>query len=144
MQTIQKLQEERLKKDLPVIRPGDQVRVSLKIIEGAKERVQNYEGVVVRFNGHGISRSVVVRRVVSQIGVEKSFPLHSPRVTKIKILKQGKVRRAKLYYLRQRVGRKATRIHEKRETLAPGSAAPVAVTTSPEQAQEQVASPSQD
>ncbi len=111
---LQEINQAQLKKDLPTIRTGDQVKVSLKIIEGAKERIQHYEGVVVRLQGVGVSRRVVVRRVVSQIGVEKSFPLHSPRVTAIKVLRSGKVRRARLFYLRDRVGRKATRISEKR------------------------------
>ena len=107
-----------LKTDLPDLNPGDQVKVSLKIIEGSKERIQHFEGVVVRLQGVGVSRRVVVRRVVSQIGVEKSFPIHSPRVTAIQVLRQGKVRRARLYYLRTRFGRKATRIAEKRTQRA--------------------------
>ena len=111
---IEQVKAMQIKQDLPAIRTGDSVRVSLKIIEGAKERVQHYEGVVVRLQGVGISRRVIVRRVVSQIGVEKSFPLHSPRVTAIKVLRSGKVRRARLFYLRERHGRKATRIAEKR------------------------------
>ena len=111
---LDEVKAQQLKQDLPAIRTGDQVKVSLKIIEGSKERVQTYEGVVVRLQGTGVSRRVVVRRVVSQIGVEKSFPLHSPRVTAIKVLRSGKVRRARLYYLRERYGRKATRISEKR------------------------------
>ncbi len=117
MSVIEALQAAEIKKDWPEMHPGDQIRVSHKIIEGAKERVQNYEGVVVRFQGKGISRSIVVRRVVSQIGVEKAFPLSSPRVTQIKVIKQGKVRRARLYYLRERVGRKATRIADKKAQM---------------------------
>jgi len=118
MSIIQELEAKQLKTDLPDINPGDQIRVSLKIVEGSKERIQNYEGVVVRIQGSGITRSVVVRRIVSQIGVEKSFPLHSPRVTEIKIIRRGKVRRSRLYYLRERFGRKATRIAEKRTTTS--------------------------
>lgn len=114
MTLLQEIKDRQLKAELPILRAGDQVKVSLKIVEGAKERIQHYEGVVVRLQGVGVSRRVVVRRVVSQIGVEKSFPIHSPRVTEIKVLRRGKVRRARLFYLRDRIGRKATRINEKK------------------------------
>jgi len=103
-----------LKKDLPNIQPGDEVRVSQKIREGEKERIQTFEGQVVsRKHGKGISATIMVRRVISGIGVERIFPIHSPTVEKIEILKRGKVRRAKLYYLRKTKGKKV-----KLETLA--------------------------
>ena len=111
---LDEIKQSYIKQDVPDIHTGDTVKVSLKIVEGSKERIQHYEGVVVRLQGAGVSRRVVVRRVVSQIGVEKSFPLHSPRVTAIKVLRSGKVRKARLFYLRDRVGRKATRIAEKK------------------------------
>jgi len=98
----------KLKKGLPEIKPGDTVKVYQKIKEKDKERLQAFEGVVLaRKHGKGISSTITVRRVVSGIGVEKIFPLHSPTIEKIEILKRGKVRRAKLYYLREAKGKKA-------------------------------------
>ena len=98
----------KLKKGLPEIKPGDTVKVYQKIKEKDKERLQAFEGVVLaRKHGKGVSATITVRRVVSGIGVEKIFPLHSPTIEKIEILKRGRVRRAKLYYLREAKGKKA-------------------------------------
>lgn len=108
MDKIQLFNKPQLKKDIPDIRPGDTVCVWQKIKEGNKERIQPFEGVVLaRKHGKGISATITVRRVISGIGVEKTFPLHSPLLEKIEILKRGKVRRAKLYYLRKAKGKKA-------------------------------------
>ncbi len=97
-----------LKKDLPDIRPGDNVRVYQKIKEKDKEKIQAFEGLVIaRKHGKGVSATITVRKVISGIGVEKIFPIHSPLIEKIEILKRGKVRRAKLYYLRKAKGKKA-------------------------------------
>jgi len=97
-----------LKQDLPDIRPGDTVRVFQKIREGDKEKIQVFEGVVIaRKHGKGVSSTITVRRVISGIGIEKIYPLHSPVIEKIEVLKRGKTRRAKLYYLRQAKGRRA-------------------------------------
>lgn len=97
-----------LKKDLPDIRPGDTVCVSQKIKEKDKERIQDFEGVVIaKKHGKGISGTITVRKVISGVGVEKVFPIHSPAIEKIEIVKRGKVRRAKLYYLRTAKGKKA-------------------------------------
>jgi len=97
-----------LKKDLPDIKPGDTVRVYQKIKEKDKERLQTFEGMVIaRKHGKGISATITVRKVISAIGVEKIFPIHSPAIEKIEVLKRGKVRRAKLYYLRTAKGKKA-------------------------------------
>lgn len=97
-----------LKKDLPNISPGNTVRVHQKIKEKDKERLQAFEGVVLaRKHGKGISATITVRKVISGIGVEKIFPIHSPSIEKIEVLKRGKVRRAKLYYLRTAKGKKA-------------------------------------
>ena len=97
-----------LKKGLPDIRPGDTVQVSQKIREGDKERVQTFEGLVIaRKHGKGIGATITVRKVISGIGVERIFPIHSPTIEKIEVLKRGKVRRAKLYYLRKTKGKKA-------------------------------------
>jgi len=97
-----------LKKDLPDIRPGDTIRVYQKIKEGDKERIQVFEGqVLCRKHGQGITSTITVRKVISGIGVERIFPVHLPTIKKIEILKRGKVRRAKLYYLRKVKGKKA-------------------------------------
>ena len=98
----------KLKTDLPDIRPGDTVRVYQKIKEGDKERVQIFEGLIIaKKHGQGITSTITVRKVISGIGVERIFPIHLPTIEKIEILKRGKVRRAKLYYLRKAKGRKA-------------------------------------
>lgn len=105
IETFTKIQ---LKKDLPDIRPGDTVRVHQKIKEKDKERIQAFEGVVLaRKHGRGVSATITIRKVISGIGVEKIFPIHSPTIEKIEVLKRGKVRRAKLYYLRKAKGKKA-------------------------------------
>ena len=97
-----------LKQDIPDIRPGDTVKVYQKIKEGDKERIQAFEGLVLaRKHGKEAGATITVRRVISEVGVEKIFPIHSPSIEKIEILKRGKVRRAKLYYLREAKGKKA-------------------------------------
>ena len=104
-----------LKKELPDIRPGDTIRVHQKIKEGDKERIQVFEGLVLaRKHGKGISATITVRRIISEIGVERIFPIHSPIIEKIEILKRAKVRRAKLYYLRTAKGKKA-RLKQKKK-----------------------------
>ncbi|MDY7006067.1 MAG: 50S ribosomal protein L19 [Cyanobacteriota bacterium] len=100
------------KKKLPQIYVGDTVRVGVKIIEGGKERVQPYEGTVISMRNGGINETITVRRVFQGVGVERVFLLHSPRIASIKLIRRGKVRRAKLYYLRDRVG-KATRVKQR-------------------------------
>lgn len=103
---------------------GDTVRVYAKIVEGDKERIQAFEGVVIAKKGGGVSETFTVRKVVQGIGVEKIFPFHSPKVEKIKLAKSGQVRRAKLYYLRERIGSKATKIQDKAfQKTAPAEAA---------------------
>jgi len=99
-------------KEIPELNVGDTVKVFVKIIEGGKERTQGYEGVIIKRRGSGVGKTITVRRVFQGIGIERVFPLFSPRVEKIKVQRRGHVRRAKLYYLRQRTG-KATRIKEK-------------------------------
>ena len=102
-----------IRKDLPKFRPGDKISVGYRVIEGDRSRIQNFDGVVIKISsGHGMDKTFTVRKVTSGIGVERIFPLHSPNIDSIKVLKEGKVRRAKLYYLRSRVG-KATRIKER-------------------------------
>lgn len=109
---IRSIEAEQLKSNLPDIYVGDSVRVGVIIQEGGKERTQPYEGVVIAKRNGGINETITVRRIFQGIGVERVFLLHSPRVESIKILRRGKVRRAKLYYLRGRVG-KATRVKQR-------------------------------
>ncbi|NWJ96054.1 MAG: 50S ribosomal protein L19 [Chloroflexi bacterium] len=112
---LEELVQPMLKKDLPEFGPGDTVRVGVKVVEGTKERIQVFEGVVMRRRSGGINESFTVRRIAAHgIGVERTFLLHSPRIDKIEVLRRGKVRRAQLYYLRGLSG-KAARIKEKRE-----------------------------
>ena len=111
MDLIKALNNEQLKENVPVINVGDTVRVSNKIKEGTRERVQLFEGTVIAKNGGGISETFTVRRVWYGVGVEKTFPVHSPNVEKVEIVRNGKVRRAKLYYLRDRVG-KSSKVKE--------------------------------
>ncbi len=113
MDYIKLLEEEQMKSEIPVFRPGDTVRVAVKIREGNRERVQNFEGVVIGMKGTGLSKTFIVRRVSYGVGVERIFLLHSPRVESIQVVRRGKVRRAKLYYLRKLRG-KAARIKERR------------------------------
>ena len=112
MNLIQAFTNEQLKEEVPVIRIGDPVRIHNKIVEGTKERIQLFEGTVIAKHGGGISETFTVRRVSYGVGVEKTFPLHSPNVAKVEIIRVAKVRRAKLYYLRDRVG-KASKVKEK-------------------------------
>ena len=110
---IAKITESQLRNDIPDFRAGDSVRVHARIVEGSRERIQIFEGVVIKRRGEGISETYTVRKISNGIGVERTFPLHTPRVDKIEVTRHGRVRRAKLYYLRERTG-KATRIAEKR------------------------------
>lgn len=110
---LQELTKEQLRTDIPDFRPGDTVRVHAKVVEGSRERIQVFEGVVIKRRGAGISETYTVRKVSTGVGVERTFPLHTPRVDKIEVIRHGLVRRAKLYYLRNRHG-KAARIPERR------------------------------
>lgn len=109
---IRSLEAEQMKPQLPELHIGDTVKVNVKIREGGKERVQSYEGTIISMRHGGINRTVTVRRVFQGIGVERVFLVHSPRVDSMTVTRRGKVRRAKLYYLRGRIG-KATRVKEK-------------------------------
>jgi large subunit ribosomal protein L19 len=120
MEPIRIVEAGQLKRDRGGFDPGDTVRVSVKVIEGEKERLQAFEGVVIRRRGAGAGASFTVRRISYGIGVERTFPVHSPRIEKIQVTKRAKVRRAKLYYLRGLAG-KAARLKEKRVTPVPAS-----------------------
>ncbi|MFU0801274.1 MAG: 50S ribosomal protein L19 [Xylanivirga thermophila] len=109
---ISLIEKEQLKKDIPDFNVGDTVRVDVKVVEGSRERLQAFEGVVIKRQGGGVRESFTVRRVSYGVGIERTFLLHSPKVDKIQVLRKGKVRRAKLFYLRDRVG-KAAKVKEK-------------------------------
>jgi large subunit ribosomal protein L19 len=115
------LEKEQLRTDLPRIRVGDTVRVFVKVVEGNRERLQNFEGTIIKIQGGGLRRSFTVRRISYGVGVERTFPYHSPRIGKIEVVRHGRVRRAKLFYLRNRVG-KASKIKERFITNNNGSA----------------------
>ncbi|UQS85349.1 50S ribosomal protein L19 [Apilactobacillus apisilvae] len=110
---ISKINKEQLKSDVPEFRAGDNVKVSVKVVEGTNERIQDFEGVVIKRHGTGIQATYTVRKITSGVGVERIFPLHSPRVAKLEVTRRGAVRRSKLYYLRDRHG-KSARIKEAR------------------------------
>ena len=110
---IRELEKEQLRTDLPKLEVGDTVRVFVKVIEGSRERLQNFEGVVIKIQGGGIRKSFTVRRISYGIGVERTFPYNSPRIGRIEVLRHGQVRRAKLFYLRGLSG-KAARIKERK------------------------------
>ena len=113
---IRELDKEQIRTDLPELQVGDAVRVFVKVIEGNRERLQNFEGVVIKIQGGGIRKSFTVRRISYGIGVERTFPYNSPRIGRIEVLRHGQVRRAKQFYLRNRVGKAAKvveRIDEK-------------------------------
>jgi large subunit ribosomal protein L19 len=114
MNVIDQLEKEQQKEAIPELRPGDTVRVHAKVVEGTRERIQVFEGLVIRVTGGGLRRNVTVRRVTHGVGVERTFLVHSPRIDKIEVMRHGQVRRARLYYLRGRVG-KAARIRERRD-----------------------------
>lgn len=113
MRTFADLEKDQLRSDVPEFRPGDTVRVAVKVREGEKERIQAFEGVCIRRKGVGISATFTVRKVSNGVGVERIFPLHSPSIATIERVREGRVRRAKVYYLRKLSG-KAARIPEKK------------------------------
>lgn len=109
---IRELEKEQLRTDLPKLEIGDTVRVAVKVVEGNRERLQNFEGIVIKMQGGGIRKTFTVRRISYGVGVERTFPYNSPRIGKIEVVRHGVVRRAKLYYLRERTG-KAAKIKER-------------------------------
>ena len=106
---IEKITSAQLRSDIPEFRPGDTVRVHAKVVEGSRERIQIFEGLVIKRRGAGISETYTVRKISNGVGVERTFPVHTPRVAKIEVVRKGRVRRAKLYYIRAFSG-KAARI----------------------------------
>jgi len=114
---IRLIDETQRRDDLATFRPGDTVNVHVRVIEGEKERIQQYQGVVISIRGSGNSRTFMVRKVSNGVGVERIFPIHSPRIAKVDVVQEGRVRRAKLFFLRERRG-KAARIKQKRRDVA--------------------------
>ena len=113
MNLVDEIEKENLKKDVPAFDVGDTVKVYVKVVENGKERIQAYEGVVIAKKNSSIRESFTVRRISYGVGVERTFPLHSPRIAKVEVVRKGRVRRAKLYYLADRTG-KSARVKEKR------------------------------
>lgn len=112
MNKLDKVKNEQIRTDLPKFKPGDRINVHFRVIEGDKERIQQFEGDVIAIRGSGIDKTFTVRKISDGVGVERIFPMHSPRIAKIELVREGKVRRAKLYYLRKLSG-KAARIKSK-------------------------------
>ena len=108
---ITEITKDQLRSDLPTFRPGDTVKVHVKVVEGTRERIQLFEGVVIKRRGGGVSETFTVRKISYGVGVERTFPVHTPKIAKLEVTRRGKVRRAKLYYLRNLRG-KAARIKE--------------------------------
>lgn len=113
MDLVRQLETEQLRTDIPDFGPGDHVRVHVKVIEGERERIQIFEGTVIKRSGGGLNENFTVRKVSQGVGVERTFLINSPKIAKIEVVRRGKVRRSRLYYLRNRIG-KATLIKEKR------------------------------
>lgn len=131
MNVIQQLEKEQQKEKVPALRAGDTVKVHAKVVEGTRERIQVFEGTVIRVTGGGLRQNFTVRRVTHGVGVERTFMIHSPRIDKIDVLRHGDVRQGRLYYLRAKIGKDA-RIRERRSAVA----APAAAAEEPEENQQ--------
>ena len=118
MSIIRKIESEQLKKNLPEFWVGDTVKVHTRVIEGEKERIQIFAGIVIAYQGSGLNKAFTVRKISYGEGVERVFPMHTPRVAKVEVVKRGRVRRARLHYLRKRVGREAVNVDELRREQA--------------------------
>ncbi len=114
MDLLKAFTNEQIKKELPAFNTGDTVKVHVKIKEGNRERVQVYEGIVIKRQGGGVAETFTVRRISYGVGVERTFPVNSPKIEKIDVVRRGKVRRARIYYLRDRIGKAAFKVKEKR------------------------------
>jgi large subunit ribosomal protein L19 len=125
MNTVDLIEKPQLRDDLPEFRPGDTVKVHVRVVEGGKERIQVFQGVVIRRQNGGLRETFTVRKISFGVGVERTFPVHSPSISKLEVVTKGHVRRAKLYYLRELRGKKA-RIKERREPAGQGKKAAAA------------------
>src|SRR6202140_4071688 len=123
MSLIDDVTADQIRTDLPELASGDTVRVSAKVVEGTRERIQVFEGIVMRLRGGGITRSITVRRIASGVGGERTFKINSPRIEKIEVMRHGQVRRAQLYFLRDRVGKAATLRERRPKNSTPGTKA---------------------
>ena len=123
MGVIEDIENSQKKKTVAKFKVGDTVKVYSKILEGGKERIQGFEGIVIKKGGAGIRANFTVRRIVQEVGVERTFPIHSPKIDKIEIVRSGQVRRAKLYYLRKRIGSRAIKVNEGAEAKSESAAA---------------------
>ncbi|MBO2520292.1 MAG: 50S ribosomal protein L19 [Clostridia bacterium] len=113
MDIIRSIEEAQMRTDLPEFGPGDTLKVHVKVVEGDRERIQVFEGVCIKRDGGGLTETFTVRKISQGVGVERTFPVHSPRIDRIEVVRKGRVRRARLFYLRDRIG-KAARIKERR------------------------------
>ncbi len=113
IEIIKKIEKNNMKNDVPAFNVGDTVRVHVKVVEGKRERIQIFEGLVLKKQNGGVSETFTVRKISYGIGVERTFPIHSPKIEKVEVVRRGKVRRARLHYIRDRVG-KATKVKERR------------------------------
>jgi large subunit ribosomal protein L19 len=135
MNVIQQLEKEQQKEKVPALRAGDTVKVHAKVVEGTRERIQVFEGTVIRVTGGGLRQNFTVRRVTHGVGVERTFLIHSPRIEKIDVLRHGDVRQGRLYYLRGKVGKEA-RIRERRQLARSSQSEPAAAETGEEESEE--------
>jgi large subunit ribosomal protein L19 len=135
MNVIQQLEKEQQKEKVPALRAGDTVKVHAKVVEGTRERIQVFEGTVIRVTGGGLRQNFTVRRVTHGVGVERTFLIHSPRIDKIDVLRHGDVRQGRLYYLRGKVGKEA-RIRERRRLVRETEGEPEAQENGEEEAEE--------
>jgi len=135
MNVIQQLEKEQMKERVPALRAGDTVKVHAKVVEGTRERIQVFEGTVIRVTGGGLRQNFTVRRVTHGVGVERTFMIHSPRIDKIDVLRHGDVRQGRLYYLRGKVGKEA-RIRERRQLVREAEAGGAAAETAGEEPEE--------
>jgi large subunit ribosomal protein L19 len=133
---LDEIVSDQLRTDLPELASGDTVRVSAKVVEGTRERIQVFEGIVMRLRGGGITRSITVRRIASGVGVERTFKINSPRIEKIEVMRHGQVRRAQLYFLRDRVGKAATLRERRPKTSTATAKGPAKAPKPPKAAKE--------
>jgi large subunit ribosomal protein L19 len=132
MDKIKLVTAAQIRNDIPAFHPGDTISVSVKVVEGDKERIQQFKGIVMGIRGRGISKTFRVRKISNGVGVERIFPMNSPKIAKVEILKEGSVRRAKLYYLRKLTGKAATKIKEKKKKQISRLISDVVIENTPE------------